>query len=144
MVGILTEMDILRRLELGAVEVGRGARPRGSAVKGPGTEPGFHLKSLSEALEAAGDLTVANLMTSPVETAGPEDLVRDKVTLMVHRRIRRIPVVDGTGVLVGILSRKDLIRMLDGTAAGEGTGSRAIPPLEKKKAGRADRGNDRG
>jgi CBS domain-containing protein len=63
---------------------------------------------------------------------------------MVHRRIRRIPVVDSEGVLVGILSRKDLIRMLDGTAAGEEPALRAISPREKKNAGRGAGGKDHG
>jgi CBS domain-containing protein len=47
-----------------------------------------------------------------VVTARPGDPIQEKAALMVHRRIRRLPVVDGRGRLVGILSRKDLIRTL--------------------------------
>jgi len=112
-VGILTEMDILRRLELGALELPRSADSLpGREAEDPGGD-GLRLKSLAEALEGLGDLSVSKLMTSPVVTARPDDLVSEKVTFMVHRRIRRLPVVDRHGVLVGILSRKDLIRMLD-------------------------------
>jgi len=130
--GILTEMDILSRLEIGSMELW----PRE-----PGGEPGesesgtgLRFKTLRESLEGAGDLPVSRLMTSPVRTARPEDLVQEKAALMVHRRIRRLPVVDGKGVLVGILSRKDLIRML----ARGGSGKRDAPgPRKRKKGGSA-------
>ena len=110
--GILTEMDILRRLELGSMEFDVPATASGKAVDGVAKGPGLRFKSLSESLKGAGDLTVSKLMTSPVVTARPGDLVQEKAALMVHRRIRRLPIVDQCGVLVGILSRKDLIRML--------------------------------
>lgn len=128
-VGILTEMDILSRLEIGSMEL----RPRGT-VGEPGESDngtGLRFKTLRESLEGAGDLPVSRLMTSPVRTARPEDLVQEKAALMVHRRIRRLPVVDGKGVLVGILSRKDLIRML----AGGGSGKRSAPGRKKRKKG---------
>lgn len=141
-VGILTEMDILRRLEIGSMEFVPPAPPIGKAVDGRGRRPGLRFKSLSESLEGAGDLTVSQLMTSPVVTARPGDLVQEMAALMVHRRIRRLPVVDEKGVLVGILSRKDLIRMLHGTIRARRTaagppGSRTGGAAERKGRGKA-------
>jgi CBS domain-containing protein len=109
-VGILTEMDILRRLEIGSMELGPRKRPSGAAMGDNGT--GLRFKTLPESLEGAGDLPVSRVMTPAVVTARPGDPIQEKAALMVHRRIRRLPVVDGRGRLVGILSRKDLIRTL--------------------------------
>lgn len=116
-VGIITEMDILRRLEIGTMEVAPGA-PAPGGMAGTGRNgPGLKFKTLAEALAGAESLPVSRLMTSPVITARPGDSVQEKAALMVHRRIRRLPVIDGRGRLIGILSRKDLLRMLDSSAA---------------------------
>jgi CBS domain-containing protein len=135
-VGILTEMDILRRLEIGSMEFGAPAPMMGRGVDCGEKGPRLRFKSLCESLDGASDLTVSKLMTSPVVTARPGDLVQEKAALMVHRRIRRLPVVDARGVLIGILSRKDLIRMLHAAGrAGEArTGSRG--KKSKKATGR--------
>lgn len=139
LVGIITEMDILRRLEIGSLEFGLAAAPpdEGGAVDTGQSELRF--KPLRESLDAAAGLPVSRIMTSPVMTAHPEDQVHEKAALMVHRRIRRLPVVDARGVLVGILSRKDLVRMLDGKGPAPGGGRRAgarPQPPKKCKGGK--------
>ncbi|MGQ9583360.1 MAG: CBS domain-containing protein [Thermoplasmatota archaeon] len=119
-IGILTEMDILRRLEIGSVEI---SCPPSQSPLGPqedGDGPFLRLISLSEALKRVERLPVSRLMTSRVVTVRPEDPVEEKMTLMIHRRIRRLPVVDGRGALVGIISRKDLIQALYKAAAAGG------------------------
>lgn len=126
LVGIVTEMDILRRLEIGTMEFCHAAPPTGRATGAGAIGPGLRFKSLLESLDGAGGLTVAKLMTSSVVTARPDDPVQEKAALMVHRRIRRLPVVDGRGRLVGILSRKDLVRMLN--AARPARRTKAGPP----------------
>lgn len=119
-VGILTEMDILRRLEIGSIEI--TYKPVQGAGKALASRPQekLRLKSLSEALCSIGGLTVSKVMTSPVVTVFPDEPVEEKLTLMVHKRIRRLPVVDRKGVLVGVVSRKDLIRMLKAMARRSG------------------------
>jgi CBS domain-containing protein len=116
------------------MELGHPVRPAAGAAHAGGKEPGLHFKSLSESLEGAGDIPVSKVMTAPVVTALPDDLVQEKAALMVHRKIRRLPVVDGRGVLVGILSRKDLIRMLHGAKrAGKAvSGSPGKKPRRRK------------
>ncbi|MEV6327828.1 CBS domain-containing protein [Streptomyces sp. NPDC051909] len=54
--------------------------------------------------------TAEELMTSPAATARPEwDLVETARTM--HRKgVKRLPVIDETGRLVGIVSRGDLLR----------------------------------
>jgi CBS domain-containing protein len=58
---------------------------------------------------AALDGTVADLMTSPVITCKPSDRVDAALGLMVMRRIRHLPVVDGE-VLAGMISIGDLVK----------------------------------
>ncbi|MFI7416204.1 CBS domain-containing protein [Nonomuraea sp. NPDC049684] len=56
-------------------------------------------------------VTAADLMTSPPVTITAERSAVTAARLMNARDVRRIPVVDHNGRLVGILSRGDLVRM---------------------------------
>ena len=55
-------------------------------------------------------MNAANMMTSPVVTIGPEASVRDAAWTMLTNRISAVPVLDGQGRLIGILSEGDLLR----------------------------------
>jgi acetoin utilization protein AcuB len=48
-------------------------------------------------------------MSSPVVTIGPEIPIQEALKLMQEKRIRRFPVVDERGKLVGLVSEKDLL-----------------------------------
>ena len=58
-------------------------------------------------------MTAAELMTSPAVTIGPEDSVADAARRMHDRHVKRLPVVDQAGRLVGIVSRVDLLSVFD-------------------------------
>lgn len=53
----------------------------------------------------------AELMTSPAVTIGPEVSVADAARLMHEKQVKRLPVVDENGALVGIVSRRDVLRV---------------------------------
>jgi CBS domain-containing protein len=53
--------------------------------------------------------TVGAIMTSPVETCAEDTLLDDLMKMMTERRIRHVPVVDGTR-LVGIISIGDVVK----------------------------------
>ena len=55
-------------------------------------------------------MNAADMMTSPVVTIGPEAIVRDAAWAMLTNRISAVPVLDGQGRMVGILSEGDLLR----------------------------------
>jgi CBS domain-containing protein len=86
-VGIVSEADLLLKEE----------RPEGHL-----------LDARAEAARAAARTAVA-LMTSPVVTVGPEATLTEAARVMHRRRVKRLPVVDPTGVLLGIVSRADLL-----------------------------------
>jgi CBS domain-containing protein len=65
-----------------------------------------------ERARAAG-VTAAELMTSPAVTVDPDDTLAVAASLMHDRRVRRLPVVDQAGRLVGIVSRVDLLSVYD-------------------------------
>ena len=54
-------------------------------------------------------MLVGERMTSPALTIGPEMGVQDALALMHRDHVRRFPVVDSRGNLVGIISEKDLL-----------------------------------
>jgi CBS-domain-containing membrane protein len=54
-------------------------------------------------------LTAAELMTRPAITIGPDAPVRHAARLMYNKRVKRLPVVGDDGVLVGIVSRSDVL-----------------------------------
>ena len=60
-------------------------------------------------------LTADDLMTHPAVTVRPEDTVEHAARLMYTLRVKRLPVVDAGGYLVGIVSRADLLTVFDRT-----------------------------
>ncbi|WP_166028369.1 CBS domain-containing protein [Streptomyces chilikensis] len=56
-------------------------------------------------------VTAADLMTSPAITVHPEQSVPDAARLMERRGVERLPVVDEEDRLVGIATRRDLLRV---------------------------------
>jgi CBS-domain-containing membrane protein len=61
----------------------------------------------------AGALTARELMTSPAITIAPQATVTEAARLMYRRKVKRLPVVEDDGRLVGIVSRIDLLGVYD-------------------------------
>lgn len=55
--------------------------------------------------------TAEGLMTSPAVVARPDWSAVAAARVMEERHIKRLPVVDGTGRLVGVVSRSDLLQL---------------------------------
>jgi CBS domain-containing protein len=60
-------------------------------------------------------LTAGDLMTHPAVTVRPDDSVEHAARLMYTLQVKRLPVVDAGGYLVGIVSRADLLTIFDRT-----------------------------
>jgi CBS domain-containing protein len=102
-VGIVTELDMIvrnTRLEMPTfIQILDGRIPLET--------PGHYRKRLQHMLGTHA----ADIMTAEVVAIGPDDTVEDLAELMVKRRFNPVPVVEN-GILVGIVSRADLIRMM--------------------------------
>jgi CBS domain-containing protein len=57
-------------------------------------------------------LTVSDAMSDDPLTAAEDTSLPDALTLMQERGVRRLPVVDRAGALVGIVTADDIIRFL--------------------------------
>jgi len=100
-IGVVSEADLLAREALSG---DHAAIP--AAVTGI-----LHHK---ERQKAEG-LTAGDLMTHPAVTVRPEDSVEHAARLMYTLQVKRLPVVDRGGYLVGIVSRADLLAVFDRT-----------------------------
>ncbi|NWG72943.1 MAG: CBS domain-containing protein, partial [Parvularculaceae bacterium] len=63
-------------------------------------------------LAALAPKRASEVMTQPAVTIEQDRLVVDAVTLMLDKRVKRLPVVDAAGKLVGILSRRDIFHTI--------------------------------
>jgi CBS domain-containing protein len=63
--------------------------------------------------EKAEGITAADLMSSPAVTVDPGDSVEHAARLMYARRVKRIPVTDAAGQLIGMVSRADVLSIFD-------------------------------
>jgi CBS domain-containing protein len=96
-IGVVSEADLLTKEALdGEPGVLTGILHRRDQVKARGI--------------IAGDL-----MTATVVTVRPQDTVEHAAKLMYDRRVKRLPVTDADGHLVGIISRADVLSVFDRT-----------------------------
>ena len=108
LVGIVSEVDLLSKQEHGGgAEVGRWVRHLSRLAA---AEDSAAVEATLAELTKARGRTAADVMTTPVVTIGPEATIAEAATLMHKRDLKRLPVVDGRGRLVGIVSRADLLK----------------------------------
>ena len=55
---------------------------------------------------------VAEVMTKEVELIGPETAPTEALRLMLEKRFRHLPIVDGEGRVLAVLSIRDLFQKL--------------------------------
>lgn len=56
------------------------------------------------------DMPVSEVMSKPLITINPNTSVKDAVSLMEQKDIRRLPVIDEKGQMVGIITAKDIFK----------------------------------
>ncbi len=53
---------------------------------------------------------IRQIMSTPLVTIGPNSLIRDAIEIMRLKKISRLPVIDNKGIMVGIVTYKDLLK----------------------------------
>ncbi|MCZ4602733.1 CBS domain-containing protein [Streptomyces sp. Lzd4kr] len=59
----------------------------------------------------ANALTAGELMSAPAVTVHADASLAEAARIMARRRVKRLPVVDGVGMLQGVVSRSDLLKV---------------------------------
>jgi CBS domain-containing protein len=77
--------------------------------------------------ELPAQLTVRDIMTDRPKTVAPDSDLQDAAREMVRLGVGGLPVVDGGGLLVGMLGERELLRSLTSYLQG-GRGESARPP----------------
>jgi CBS-domain-containing membrane protein len=93
-VGVVSEADLLPKEEF------RGAQP--SRLE--------QVQRLDD-VRKAGGLTAGDLMSAPALTVHAGDTLAQAARTMAFKSVKRLPVVDGQGLLQGIVSRADLLKV---------------------------------
>ncbi|WP_225800953.1 CBS domain-containing protein [Streptomyces sp. NK15101] len=63
------------------------------------------------AASKAGAVRAGELMSSPAVTVHPDATLAEAARIMATRRVKRLPVVNGVGMLEGVVSRSDLLKV---------------------------------
>ncbi len=82
------------------------------AIQADGASLLAALRHLREDDKAAG-ITAGDLMTRPAVTIGPDATVEEAARIMYDRRVKRLPVVNTAGRLLGIISRVDVLTVFN-------------------------------
>lgn len=91
--------------DVGAVLVGAGRSPEGIL-----TDRDILLRAVVDARNPA-ELRVKDIMSSTLFTCREDDTLEDAFRIMSARQVRRLPVLDADGNLVGIVTLSDLGRL---------------------------------
>jgi CBS domain-containing protein len=94
-IGVVSEADLLHKLELATSDLHRRLLDR--------------RRVRTAKRKAAGD-TADALMSAPAITISPNAKIGEAARLMERERIKRLPVVDDSGRLIGLVARRDLLR----------------------------------
>jgi CBS domain-containing protein len=68
------------------------------------------VRAIADRGNAALAIRVEDMMTKEVSTCQPTDSVKEIMKMMTLRRHRHVPVVDGSGKLVGVVSIGDAVK----------------------------------
>jgi len=98
-IGVVSEADLLAKEALADGQAGI-----------PGAVTGLLHRKQQEKADA---LTAGEMMTHPAVTVRPDDTVEHAARMMYTLQVKRLPVVDAGGHLIGIVSRSDVLAVFD-------------------------------
>jgi CBS domain-containing protein len=109
-------------------------------LRGVVTDRDITIRAVAEGMDARGT-KVSEVMTTEVESCNKNDTVADILRVMESEQVRRVPITDREGRLVGIVAQADVARDID-TPRGE---QRVADTLERisEPTGRGGRGGTR-
>jgi len=115
---------IMKDEDVGVVPVVAG--DRSSRLVGVVTDRDIAVRLVAEGRD--GDARVRDIMTNRLHTRRPDDDLDDVMNTMASEQVRRIPIVDERGDLVGIVSQADVVRKARDDRKAEETVERISEP----------------
>ncbi|HEY0153202.1 MAG TPA: CBS domain-containing protein [Longimicrobium sp.] len=100
----------MRDLDVGIIPVVESEQNR--RLRGVITDRDITIRAVAEGRDATST-RVSDVMTSGVETCNKNDSVQDVLQLMEREQVRRVPITDREGRLVGIIAQADVATDLD-------------------------------
>jgi len=107
-VGIISEGDIMRLLEVHSPRINLILPAPLDLIELP-LRMKYELDEIAEDMNKAASILIGEIMTKKVITIAPDADISDAAQLMDTHDIKRLPVVDNTGKLIGIVTRGDII-----------------------------------
>ena len=99
--------NLMLRNRISRVVVTRDERPIGVVTK---ADIARCMAEISKRIKSLDEVSVCEVMTSPVIVIGVRDSIRDAAKEMLSHGISGLPVVDSLGYLVGIVTKTDITR----------------------------------
>ncbi len=103
----------MRDLNVGIIPVVESEQNR--RLRGVITDRDIAIRAVAEGLDAS-TTRVSDVMTTDVETCNKNDSVQNVLQLMEREQVRRVPITDREGRLVGIVAQADVATDLDSDA----------------------------
>ncbi|MDP3065647.1 MAG: CBS domain-containing protein [Methanobacteriaceae archaeon] len=108
LVGIISEGDIMRLLEIHSPKINLILPAPLDLIELP-VRMKYEFDEIAEDMERAASIIIGEIMTHKVITIKLEATIADAAELMDKHDVKRLPVVDDDGKLVGIVTRGDII-----------------------------------
>jgi len=125
----------MRDLDVGIIPVVDSEQ--GRRLKGVVTDRDITIRAVAEGMDARAT-RVQEVMTTEVESCNKNDSVADILRVMEREQVRRVPITDREGRLVGIVAQADVVRDLD-SERGEHSVNDAIEHISEPSRGGGSR-----
>ena len=107
-VGVISEGDIMRLLEVHSPKINLILPAPLDLIELP-VRMKYELDEIAEDMQRAGSTVIDQIMTKKVVKIGPDASISDAAELMDSHKVKRLPVVNKDGKLIGIVTRGDII-----------------------------------
>jgi len=107
-VGVISEGDVMRLLEVHSSKINLILPAPLDLIELP-LRMKYELDEIAEDMQRAGSTVIDQIMTKKVVKIGPDASISDAAELMDSRKVKRLPVVNDDGKLIGIVTRGDII-----------------------------------
>ena len=107
-VGIISEGDIMRLIEIHSPKINLILPAPLDLIELP-VRMKYELDEVAEDMQKAGSTVIDQIMTRKIIKIAPDGSIQEAAKLMDSHKVKRLPVVDSEGKLVGIVTRGDII-----------------------------------